>query len=68
MAACRQDGFPGLRVAVDMSWALHPVAGVEHICEVLDAPAIGQGPVAVVPLPRRVPFGFHGSWVASNPG
>lgn len=33
IAACRQDGFPGLRVAVDMSWALRPVAGVEQLPE-----------------------------------
>jgi ABC-type transporter Mla MlaB component len=25
------DGFPGLRVAVDMSWALRPVAGIEEL-------------------------------------
>jgi len=31
MAACRQEGFPGLRVAVDMSWALRPVIGVEQL-------------------------------------
>ncbi len=31
MAACRREGFPGLRVAVDMSWALRPVAGVEQL-------------------------------------
>jgi len=30
---------------------------------VLDAEALEQGPVAEVALPRRVPFGFHGSWV-----
>jgi anti-anti-sigma regulatory factor len=33
MAAFRQDGFPGLRVAVDMSWALRPVPGVEQLPE-----------------------------------
>jgi anti-anti-sigma regulatory factor len=33
MAACREEGFPGLRVAVDMSWALRPVAGVEQLPE-----------------------------------
>ena len=33
MAACRNEGFPGLRVAVDMSWALRPVAGVEQLPE-----------------------------------
>jgi anti-anti-sigma regulatory factor len=31
MTACRQEGFPGLRVAVDMSWALRPVTGVEQL-------------------------------------
>jgi hypothetical protein len=31
MAACRQEGYPGLRVAVDMSWALRPVTGVEQL-------------------------------------
>lgn len=30
---------------------------------ILDATAIGSEPVARVHLPRRVPFGFHGSWV-----
>jgi carotenoid cleavage dioxygenase-like enzyme len=31
---------------------------------VLDAHEFGGDPVAIVHLPRRVPFGFHGSWVA----
>jgi anti-anti-sigma factor len=31
MGACRREGFPGLRVAVDMSWALRPVTGVEQL-------------------------------------
>jgi anti-anti-sigma regulatory factor len=30
-AACQREGFPGLRIAVDMSWALRPVAGVEQL-------------------------------------
>lgn len=33
---------------------------------VLDANEFGADPVAVVHLPRRVPFGFHGSWVADS--
>ena len=33
MTECRREGFPGLRVAVDMSWALRPVSGVEQLPE-----------------------------------
>ncbi len=29
----RKEGFPGLRVALDMSWALRPVAGIEELPE-----------------------------------
>jgi carotenoid cleavage dioxygenase-like enzyme len=31
---------------------------------VLDATAFEAPPVATVPLPQRVPVGFHGSWIA----
>jgi carotenoid cleavage dioxygenase len=31
---------------------------------ILDAQEFKKGPVARVHLPRRVPFGFHGSWIA----
>jgi carotenoid cleavage dioxygenase len=31
---------------------------------VLDASDLAAQPVAVVPLPQRVPSGFHGSWIA----
>jgi carotenoid cleavage dioxygenase-like enzyme len=31
---------------------------------VLDAHDIAAKPIAVVRLPQRVPFGFHGNWVA----
>jgi carotenoid cleavage oxygenase len=30
---------------------------------VLDALDVAGAPVATVHLPRRVPFGFHGSWI-----
>jgi anti-anti-sigma regulatory factor len=33
LASCREQGFPGLRVALDMSWALRPVAGIEELPE-----------------------------------
>ena len=47
-------------------WLLSVVWQAEHggsALFVLDAQALDQGPVATVPLPQRVPFGFHGSWV-----
>jgi anti-anti-sigma regulatory factor len=33
VASSRELGFPGLRVAVDMSWALRPVTGIEQLPE-----------------------------------
>lgn len=33
---------------------------------VLDASAPGEGPVATVHLPTRVPMGFHGNWVPTD--
>lgn len=32
--------------------------------EILDAQAFSDGPVARIELPVRVPFGFHGNWLA----
>jgi anti-anti-sigma regulatory factor len=50
MAACRRDGFPGLRVTVDMTWALRPVAGVEQLPEFEKriAAAAADTPVSVL--------------------
>ncbi|WP_374348388.1 carotenoid oxygenase family protein [Phenylobacterium sp.] len=31
---------------------------------VFDAQDVAAGPIAVAEVPRRVPFGFHGNWVA----
>jgi carotenoid cleavage dioxygenase len=33
---------------------------------VLDAQNVTAGPIATAALPRRVPFGFHGNWVAAS--
>jgi carotenoid cleavage dioxygenase len=33
---------------------------------VLDAQNVAAGPIAAATLPRRVPFGFHGNWVAAS--
>lgn len=32
---------------------------------VLDATQIAAGPIAKIRLPRRVPFGFHGTWLTA---
>ena len=34
----------------------------------LDAANIAAGPLAVVPLPFRVPLGLHGNWFGSQRG
>jgi carotenoid cleavage dioxygenase-like enzyme len=48
-------------------WALtlttDPASGASDLV-VLDALDLAAGPVARVHLPARVPFGFHGTWVA----
>src|ERR1700722_12501994 len=31
LSSSRELGFPGLRIAVDMSWALRPVTGIEQL-------------------------------------
>lgn len=33
---------------------------------ILDATDVAADPVAVISLPQRVPFGFHGSWVPTD--
>ena len=34
--------------------------------DVFDARDLGKGPVAQVALPRHVPTGFHGCWIAAS--
>jgi MEDS: MEthanogen/methylotroph, DcmR Sensory domain len=48
--ACRDQGFPGLRLAVDMGWALRPVTGVEQLPEFEEkvAAALGGTTVSVL--------------------
>ena len=48
--ACRDQGFPGLRLAVDMGWALRPVTGVEQLPEFEEkvAAALGGATVSVL--------------------
>jgi anti-anti-sigma regulatory factor len=42
LESARDEGFPGLRVAVDMSWALRPVTGIEQL------PSFEEGIAAVL--------------------
>jgi anti-anti-sigma factor len=33
LAAARREGYPGMRVAMDMGWALRPMAGIQELPE-----------------------------------
>jgi carotenoid cleavage dioxygenase len=55
----------------DEGWLLtivHDGADGTSDLAVLDATAPAAGPVATVPLPQRVPVGFHGSWLPNRNG
>jgi carotenoid cleavage dioxygenase-like enzyme len=62
---------PGERAtAEDDGWLIsitaHTDPAVPSRLLVHDATAVEKGPVASVELPRRVPLGFHGGWVATG--
>lgn len=40
-----------------------PMAGTASELVIMDASDVATGPVARIVLPRRVPAGFHGSWI-----
>lgn len=54
----------------DAGWLLSMVynraEGVSELV-ILDAMAVSAGPIARVKMPQRVPFGFHGLWVPTDP-
>jgi 8'-apo-carotenoid 13,14-cleaving dioxygenase len=55
--------------AEDDGWLLaftHAHDGSAASFVVLDAQDVASGPVAEVPLPQRVPYGFHGNWVSDR--
>ena len=55
----------------DEGWVLsyvHDAATNGSRLVILDAHDFGKPPVAEVPLPQRVPFGFHGNWVPDDRG
>ena len=52
--------------ADDEGWLLsyvHDEATATSELAVLDASDVAAGPVASVPLPQRVPYGFHAAWL-----
>jgi anti-anti-sigma regulatory factor len=40
LAASRREGYPGMRVAMDMGWALRPMAGIEELPELEEKIAV----------------------------
>jgi 8'-apo-carotenoid 13,14-cleaving dioxygenase len=53
----------------DAGWLVtfvHDLAAGSAEFVVLDAQDLGRGYVAQVPLPQRIPFGFHGNWVSDR--
>ena len=52
-------------VAHSKGTSLAPEVAAVVNAVLLDALDIAKGPIAVAKLPRRVPFGFHGSWIPS---
>jgi carotenoid cleavage dioxygenase len=55
--------------ADDEGWLLsyvHDEATERTRFVVLDATDVAAGPVASVPLPQRVPYGFHAAWVPAT--
>jgi carotenoid cleavage dioxygenase-like enzyme len=57
----------GARAGEDEGWVLayvYDAARNGSDLVILDAARIGARPVATVRLPQRVPYGFHGSWIA----
>lgn len=58
-----------MAVAEDDGWLLSIVSPADDGRSellIMDAGAVAAGPVARVLLPRRVPAGFHGSWIAEE--
>ena len=55
--------------AEDDGWLLavvHDDATNASQLRIIDAQRMGDPPVAVVHLPQRVPYGFHGNWVPDS--
>jgi carotenoid cleavage dioxygenase len=53
----------------DDGWLLglvHDLGGESTDFVVIDAADFDRGYVARIPLPQRVPFGFHGNWISDR--
>jgi carotenoid cleavage dioxygenase len=58
----------GPSAAEDEGWAMGFVYDMERNASdlvILDASDVAAKPVARIHMPRRVPHGFHGSWIRS---
>jgi carotenoid cleavage dioxygenase len=44
---------------------IHDEANDQSECLILDAQNLGEGPVATIIMPFRVPYGFHAGWVSA---
>lgn len=63
------DTKPGDPHAEDAGWLMSVLTtktGSGSRLVVFDATAVANGPIASVELPRRVPAGFHGSWIPDS--
>jgi carotenoid cleavage dioxygenase len=45
---------------------VHDETAGKTVLSILDASDFGGAPVAEIELPQRVPYGFHGSWIADR--
>jgi carotenoid cleavage dioxygenase len=50
---------------VVMTYVFDRAAGTSSLV-ILDARDVAAGPLATIPLPQRVPYGFHATWVPAQ--
>jgi hypothetical protein len=58
ITACQRQGFPGLRIAMDMGWALRPVTGIEQLPQFEESVAAALAGSAVAMLCQYDPERF----------